>query len=43
MTSPRVHLIDAHVYIFRAYYSLPAMHAPDGTPTHALAGQVLRA
>ena len=32
------HLIDAHVYIFRAYYSLPPMEAPDGTPTQAAYG-----
>ena len=35
---PLVHLIDASVYIFRAYYSLPEMHAPDGTPTNAAYG-----
>ncbi len=35
---PLVHLIDGSVYIFRAYYSLPSMSAPDGTPTHAAYG-----
>ncbi len=35
---PVVHLIDGSVYIFRAYYSLPDMPAPDGTPTHAAYG-----
>jgi DNA polymerase-1 len=35
---PLVHLIDGSVYIFRAYYSLPAMSAPDGTPTNAAYG-----
>jgi len=35
---PLVHLIDGSVYIFRAYYSLPEMHAPDGTPTNAAFG-----
>ena len=35
---PLVHLIDGSVYIFRAYYSLPGMWAPDGTPTHAAYG-----
>jgi len=35
---PLVHLIDASVYIFRAYYSLPPMSAPDGTPTNAVYG-----
>ena len=33
-----VHLIDGPVYIFRAYYALPGMWAPDGTPTHAAYG-----
>ncbi len=35
---PVVHLIDGSVYIFRAYYSLPSMEAPDGTPTNAAYG-----
>jgi len=36
---PRVYLIDASVYIFRAWYSLPSDLAdPDGQPTHALYG-----
>jgi DNA polymerase-1 len=35
---PLVHLIDAPVYVFRAYHSLPPMAAPDGTPTHAAYG-----
>jgi 5'-3' exonuclease len=35
---PLVHLIDASVYIFRAYHSLPPMSAPDGTPTNAVYG-----
>jgi len=35
---PLVHLIDGSVYIFRAYYSLPPMSAPDGTPTNAAYG-----
>jgi len=38
MQPPVVHLIDASVYVFRAYYALPPMHAPDGTPTHAAYG-----
>ena len=29
---PVVHLIDGSVYVFRAYYSLPPMQAPDGAP-----------
>jgi len=38
MCQPVVHLIDSHVYIFRAYFSLPDMSAPDGTPTNATYG-----
>jgi len=34
----RVHLFDGHVYIFRAYYSLPPMKTPDGTPCNAAYG-----
>lgn len=33
-----LYLLDAHVYIFRAYYSLPEMVAPDGSATHAAYG-----
>ena len=35
---PVVHLIDGSVYVFRAYYSMPPMEAPDGTPTNAAYG-----
>ena len=35
---PLVHLIDGPVWVFRAYYSLPEMKAPDGTPTNAAYG-----
>jgi len=35
---PLVHLIDGPVYVFRAYYSMPPMNAPDGTPTNAAYG-----
>jgi 5'-3' exonuclease len=38
LAGPLVHLIDGHVWIFRAYFSLPEMHAPDGTPTNAAYG-----
>ncbi len=38
MAGPLVHLIDAHVWIFRAYHSLPEMYAPDGSPTWAAYG-----
>jgi 5'-3' exonuclease len=43
--APQVWLIDAHYQIFRAYHSLPALEAPDGTPTGALRGyaaQIIR-
>jgi 5'-3' exonuclease len=33
-----VHLIDAPVYVFRAWVTLPAMPAPDGTHTGAAYG-----
>jgi len=34
-----IYLIDASVFIFRAYYTVPPdMQAPDGTPTNALYG-----
>jgi DNA polymerase-1 len=36
--SPLVHLFDGHVYIFRAYHSLPPMKAADGTPCNAAYG-----
>lgn len=35
---PTVHLIDGHVYIFRAYYSMPSMESPDGASTGAAYG-----
>jgi DNA polymerase-1 len=35
---PWVHLFDGHVYIFRAYHSLPEMRADDGTPCNAAYG-----
>ena len=34
----RLLLIDASGFIFRAFYSLPDMNAPDGTPTNAVYG-----
>lgn len=34
-----VYLIDASVYVFRAWYAMPAgLHDDDGNPTHALYG-----
>lgn len=38
MTDPKVHLFDGHVYIFRAFYSMPSMTTPDGTPCNAAYG-----
>lgn len=38
MARVQVHLFDGHVYIFRAYFSLPEMTAPDGTATQAAYG-----
>ncbi len=36
---PRVHLVDALPYVFRAYFSLPSsMVAPDGRPVNAVHG-----
>jgi len=35
---PLVHLFDGHVYIFRAYHSLPPMTAADGIPCNAAYG-----
>ena len=38
MSDPLVWLIDAHVQIFRAYYSMPEMEGPDGSPVGAFRG-----
>jgi 5'-3' exonuclease len=35
---PLVHLLDGHVYIFRAWATLPSMRAPDGSETGAAYG-----
>ncbi|MBW2280489.1 MAG: flap endonuclease [Deltaproteobacteria bacterium] len=35
---PKVWLIDGHYQIFRAYYSMPDLRAPDGTPVGAFRG-----
>ena len=45
MTRPVVHLVDSHVYVFRAYYAMPPMQAPDGMPVaaaHGFASTLLR-
>ncbi len=36
----RLVLIDGSSYLYRAYHALPALTAPDGTPTGALTGVV---
>jgi len=33
-----VHLVDGHVYIFRAWFAMSEMRAPDGRATHAAYG-----
>ncbi|RED46120.1 DNA polymerase I [Aestuariispira insulae] len=39
MSAPRhVYLIDGSSYIFRAFFGLPPMNRPDGTPTNAVFG-----
>ena len=40
MSRPVVWLIDAHYQIFRAYYSMPDLTAPDGRPVGAFRGYV---
>lgn len=35
---PLVHLVDAHVYVFRSYHAMPPLYAPDGTLVHAAHG-----
>lgn len=40
-TTPTVCLIDASIYIFRAYFSLPdRWHSPEGNPVNALYGYI---
>ncbi len=36
--TPLVHLIDGHVWIFRAWFTMPERQAPDGTETGAAYG-----
>jgi DNA polymerase-1 len=38
MSRPVVWILDAHYQIFRAYYSMPSLEAPDGTPVGAFRG-----
>lgn len=38
MDEPRFLLVDGHGLAFRAFYALPELSAPDGTPVHAILG-----
>ena len=38
MEQHNIHLVDGHVYIFRAHFVMPDMRAPDGTATGAAYG-----
>ncbi len=37
-SGPTLWLLDSHYQIFRAYYAMPDLRAPDGTPTGAVRG-----
>ncbi len=36
----KIYLVDTMFHIFRSYYALPPMNAPDGTPTNAVHGVI---
>ena len=36
MSGKKILLIDGHGIAFRAFYAIPELNAPDGTPTNAL-------
>lgn len=38
MSEKKILLIDGHGIAFRAFYAVPELNAPDGTPTNALVG-----
>ena len=38
MSAKKILLIDGHGIAFRAFYAIPHLSAPDGTPTNALVG-----
>ncbi len=38
MSEKKILLIDGHGIAFRAFYAVPQLNAPDGTPTNALVG-----
>jgi DNA polymerase-1 len=34
----KVLIVDGHGLAFRAFYAVPPLNAPDGTPTNAIMG-----
>jgi 5'-3' exonuclease len=38
LAMPRLYLIDALPYVFRAYFAVPEMASPQGHPVHAVYG-----
>lgn len=38
LSAKKILLIDGHGIAFRAFYAVPSLNAPDGTPTNALVG-----
>nr|MBP8673161.1 DNA polymerase I [Synergistales bacterium] len=40
MAKQKLLLVDGHALAFRAFYALPELNAPDGTPTNAVLGFV---
>ena len=36
MPGKKILLIDGHGIAFRAFYAVPMLNAPDGTPTNVL-------
>ncbi|MCF7936380.1 MAG: DNA polymerase I [Synergistales bacterium] len=38
MADPLILLVDGHGLAYRAFYALPELNAPDGTPTNAVLG-----
>ena len=35
---PTLYLIDGNSYLYRAFYAIRGLSAPDGTPTNAIFG-----
>lgn len=38
VSTPKLLLVDGHGLAFRAFFALPELNAPDGTPTQAIVG-----